>query len=55
MLVCPCAWRLRTSPGWAVGDVTEGPTVARTHVAIGMTSGQRIRRLVGFMWGQGLR
>ena len=50
MLVCPCAWRLRTSPGWAVGDVTEGPTVARTHVAIGMTSGQRIRRLVEVKW-----
>ena len=50
MLLCPCTWRLRTRPGWALGDVTEGPTVARTHVAIGMTSGQRIRRLVEVKW-----
>ena len=50
VLVCPCTWRLRTSPGWALGDVTEGPTMARTHVAIVMTSGQRIRRLVGINW-----
>ena len=46
-LVCPGTWRLRTSQGWALADVIEGPIPARIHVAIVMTSGQRIRRLAG--------
>ena len=47
VLVCLGPWRLRTSQGWALADVIEGPVPARTHVAIVMTSGQRIRRLAG--------
>lgn len=40
VLVCRGTWRLRTSQGWALADVTEGPAPARTH-------GRRIRRLAG--------
>ena len=47
VLVCPGTWRVRTKQGWALGNVIEGPTPARTHMAIVMTSGQRIRRLAG--------
>ena len=50
VLVCPGTRRLRTSQGWALADVTEGPTPAGTHVAIVMTSGQRLRRLAGVNW-----
>ena len=50
VLVCPSTWRLRTSQGWALADVIEGPALARTRVAIVMTSGQSIRRLVGVNW-----
>ena len=46
-LVCPGSWKLRTSQGWALGKVMVGPTPARTHVAIVMTSGKRVRRLSG--------
>ena len=47
VLVCLGPSRLRTSQGWALADVIEGPVPARIHVAIVMTSGQRIRRLAG--------
>ena len=47
VLVCPGTWRLRTSQGWTLSDVTEGPAPAITHVAIEVTSGWRIRRLAG--------
>ena len=50
VLVCPGTWRLRTSQGWAHGDVTVGSVPAGTHVVIVMTSGQRVRRLVGVNW-----
>ena len=50
VLVCHGTWRLRTSQGLALGDVTMGPTQARTHVVIVMTSGQKVRRLVGVNW-----
>ena len=50
VLVCPGTWRLRTSQGWALGDVREGPAPARTHEAIVMISGWRIRRLAGVNW-----
>ena len=50
VLVCPSTWRLRTSQGWALGDAKVGPTPARTHVAIVMTSGQRIRKFEGVNW-----
>ena len=50
VLVCPSTWRLRTSQGWALCDVTEGQTPARTRVATVMTLGQRIRRLPGVNW-----
>ena len=50
VLVCPGTRRLRTSQGWALADVTEGPAPAGTHVAIVMTSGQRLRRLAGVNW-----
>ena len=50
VLVCPGTWRVRTKQGWALGNVIEGPTPARTHMAIVMTSGQRIRRLTGVNW-----
>ena len=49
-LVCPGTRRLRTSQGWALADVTEGPTPAGTQVAIVMTSGQRLRRLARVNW-----
>ena len=49
-LVCPGTRRLRTSQGWALADVTEGPAPAGTHVATVMTSGQRLRRLAGVNW-----
>ena len=54
-LVCPGSWRLRTSQGWALGEVTVGPTPARTHVAIVMTSGKRVRRLSGEPGSRALR
>ena len=50
VLVCPGTWRLRTRQGWALHDVAEGPAPARTHVAIVMTSGQRIKKLAGVNW-----
>ena len=50
VLICPGTWRLRTSQGWALADVIEGPALARTRVAIVMTSGQRIRRLARASW-----
>ena len=50
VLIFPSTWRLRTSQGWALHDVTEGQTPARTHVATVMTLGQRIRRLPGVNW-----
>ena len=50
VLVGPGTWRLRTSLGWALGDVREGPAPARTHEAIVMISGWRIRRLAGVNW-----
>ena len=50
VLVCPGTWRLRASQGWDLADVIEGPTPARTHMAIVMTSGQMIRRLTGVNW-----
>ena len=50
VLVCLGPSRLRTSQGWALADVIEGPALARTRVAIVMTSGQSIRRLVGVNW-----
>ena len=49
-MVCPGTWRLRTSQGWALGNVTEGCAPARTHVAMVMTPGQRIRKFVGVIW-----
>ena len=49
-LVCPGIWRLRTRQGGALGDITEGPALARTPLAIVMTSGQRTRRLAGVNW-----
>lgn len=50
VLVCPVTWRLRTKQGWDVRNVTEDPASARTPLAIVMTSGQKIRRLVGVNW-----
>ena len=50
MLVCPGTWRLRTSQGWALADFIEGLAPGRTHVAIVMTSGLRIRSLAGVNW-----
>ena len=54
-LVCPGIWRLRTRQGGALGDITEGPALARTPLAIVMTSGQRTRRLAGVNWEWGLK
>ena len=50
VLVCPGTWKLRTRQGWDARNVIEGPASARTHLAIVMTSGQKIRRLVGVNW-----
>ena len=50
VLVCCGTWRLRTSQGWALADVIEGPAPARTHLAIVMTSGWRKRMLAGVNW-----
>ena len=41
---------VRTSQGWALADVIEGPAPARTHLAIVMTSGWRKRMLAGVNW-----
>ena len=50
VLVCPGTWRLRTSQGWVLANIIEGPAPARTHVAIAMNSGWRIRRLARVNW-----
>ena len=47
VLDCPGTWILRTSQGWVLTNIIEGPAPARTHVAIEVTSGWRIRRLAG--------
>ena len=55
VLDCPGTQRLRTSQGWVLANIIEGPAPARTHVAIAMNSGWRIRRLARVNWQQGLK